>query len=67
MKKMSVAEFFGKLDWEGGYPDLAMYGLYPKEIADKKLAKLWQEYLEQYKILNEIANKIDGLRPEDTE
>lgn len=67
MKKMSIEEFFGKLDWEGGYPDLASYGIDPKEIADKKLAEAWKRYREQYKLLDKIADEIEAMRPEEQE
>jgi len=62
LKKMSVADFFFQLDWEGGYPDLAIYGLSPKKISNKRLANLWKEYRDQYKVLDNIANRLDDLR-----
>ena len=67
MTKLSIEEFFGKLEWEGGYPDLASYGLKANEIADQKLASLWKEYLVRYKALDEWADKIEAMRPQETE
>ena len=65
MAKMSVEEFFGKLEWEGGYPDLALYGLEPKDIANKQLATLWQQYREKHAELELISDKIEKMRPEE--
>lgn len=62
-KKMTIDEFFGKLDWEDGYPGLASYGLHPTEIANKKLAKLWLEYKVKFAEADAIAEKIEKMRP----
>ena len=66
MKKLSIDEFFGKLEWEGGYPDLASYGLQSKEIANKKIAKLWEQYLAKYRELDVIADQIEASRPNES-
>lgn len=62
MKKMSKDDFFGKMDWEGGYTGLASYGLDPKEIKDKKLSELWAKYRAKYDEADAIADEIEKLR-----
>lgn len=65
MAKMSIEEFFGKIEWEGSKSDLVWYGLDPKDIADKKLATLWRKYTEKHAELELISDKIEKMRPEE--
>jgi hypothetical protein len=65
MAKLSVKEFFAKLDWEGGYTDLAYYGLDAKEVTNKQLAALWQEYRDKYAELEALTSKLDKMRPKE--
>ncbi len=57
--KISNREFAVKAEWEGGYYELARYGLKAKDIKDKKLAKLWQEFYDKASELDVLGQKIE--------
>ena len=58
---MTKEEFFAKVDWEGGYYELARYGLKAESLDDPELAKLWKTFLEHYGKCATIEDALNGI------
>lgn len=50
----STEDFFAKMESEGGAHDLAQWGCRPEQLKNKKLQKLWSEFV----ILHEQSEKL---------
>lgn len=59
--KYSKDELQDKIDWEGGILAAIEYGIYSTDIADPKIAKLWDEAVALYDELSPILSQLEEL------
>lgn len=66
-QKITIEEFKEKMDWEGGFYELAFYGLEPREIADEELKELWDKYLQHFEEMKKAEELLNYFLEENDE